>query len=307
MSLGVKAMKRTMNVPRTMAWRTAHPARVALAAAAAALVSGAVWAQAQAPEPPPVPEDLLRVCADPNNLPLSNERGEGYENKVAEAMARDLGRRLVYTWFPQRMGFVRQTLRGRNDQGQYKCDLIIGVPKGYELTSTTVPWMRSTYAMVFRAEGALAGVNTPEDLLRLPAAERERLRFGLFGRSPAADWLLRHEMINQSVSLQPQSGDPNETALTMMQRELDEGRVQVGMVWGPVAAALGARPGGWRIVPLASDKQIQFDFEISMGVRFGEKPWKDKIDAWIASHGADIQQILASYKVPSLAVAREAK
>lgn len=278
----------------------------ALAATLASLLGTQAHAQAQAPEPPPVDADLLRVCADPNNMPQSNDRGEGYENKVAEAMARDMGKKLVYTWFPQRMGFVRMTLRGRNDLGQFKCDVIIGVPKGYELTATTVPWMRSTYAMVFRAEGALAGVDKPEDLLKLPAETRDKLRFGIFGRSPAADWLLRHEMINQSVVYQPQSGDPNETPMTMLQRDLDGGRIDVGMVWGPIAAALGNRPGGWRMVPLMSEKDIQFDFEISMGVRFGEKPWKDRLDAWIRSHGPQVQSILASYKIPSLEVAKEA-
>jgi hypothetical protein len=98
----------------------------------------------------------LRVCADPDNLPLSNARGEGYENKIAEQLARDLGRKLEYTYFPQRMGFVRNTLRQKDPQTQqFKCDVIIGVPKGYELTATTRPYMRSTYALVFRHRSEL--------------------------------------------------------------------------------------------------------------------------------------------------------
>ncbi len=85
-------------------------------------------------------ETVLRVCADPNNLPQSNQRGEGYENKIAEELARDLGRRIEYTWFPQRMGFVRNTLRQKDvTTQQFRCDVIIGVPKGYELTATTQP------------------------------------------------------------------------------------------------------------------------------------------------------------------------
>src|SRR5688572_14670653 len=95
-------------------------------------------------------QPVLRVCADPDNLPLSNQRGEGYENKIAEELARDLGRRIEYTYFPQRMGFVRNTLRNRDETTkQFKCDVIIGVPKGYELTATTRPYMHSTYALVF--------------------------------------------------------------------------------------------------------------------------------------------------------------
>ena len=99
-----------------------------------------------------VKEDVLRVCADPDNLPFSNRAGEGFENKIAEALARDLGRRVEYTYFPQRMGFVRNTLKKKDPTSQqFSCDVIIGVPKGYELTATTRPYMRSTYALLFRS------------------------------------------------------------------------------------------------------------------------------------------------------------
>src|SRR5262249_6901483 len=92
---------------------------------------------------------VLKVCSDAHKLPQSNDKGGGYENKIAEALARDLKRRIEYTYFPQRMGFVRNTLRSLDDTThQYKCDLIIGVPKGYDLTATTESYMRSTYAMV---------------------------------------------------------------------------------------------------------------------------------------------------------------
>ncbi len=115
-------------------------------------------------------ETILRVCADPDNLPLSNQRGEGYENKIAEALASDLGRRVEYTFFPQRMGFVRNTLRHRDEATQqFKCDVIIGVPKGYELTATTRPYMRSTYALLFADPAKLGEVQTADDLLKLPA------------------------------------------------------------------------------------------------------------------------------------------
>ena len=120
-------------------------------------------------------ERTLRVCADPDNLPLSNARGEGYENKIAEQLARDLGRKLEYTYFPQRMGFVRNTLRQKDPQTQqFKCDVIIGVPKGYELTATTRPYMRSTYALVFRHRPELESLETADDLLKLPPEQLAR-------------------------------------------------------------------------------------------------------------------------------------
>ena len=128
---------------------------------------------------------VLRVCADPDNLPLSNERGEGYENRIAAKLAHDLGKSVEYTFFPQRMGFVRNTLRQRDETTQrYKCDVIVGVPKGYELTATTQPYMRSTYAMVFRAQGNLEKLESPDDLLRLPPEQRRTLRIGIFARIP---------------------------------------------------------------------------------------------------------------------------
>ena len=142
-------------------------------------------------EPQAAGERVLRVCADPDNLPLSNARGEGYENKIAEQLAHDLRRRLEYTYFPQRMGFVRNTLRQKDPQTQqFKCDVIIGVPKGYELTATTRPYMRSTYALLFRHRPELESLKTADDLLKLTPAQLRTLRIGVFGRSPGADWLL---------------------------------------------------------------------------------------------------------------------
>ena len=135
----------------------------------------------------------LRVCAARDNLPLSNARGEGYENKIAEQLAHDLGLQLQYTYFPQRMGFVRNTLRQKDPQTQqFKCDVIIGVPKGYELTATTRPYMRSTYALIFRHRPELENLETADDLLKVPPERLRALRIGVFGRSPGADWLLRN-------------------------------------------------------------------------------------------------------------------
>jgi quinoprotein dehydrogenase-associated probable ABC transporter substrate-binding protein len=249
-------------------------------------------------------EGVLRVCADPDNMPLSNERGEGYENRIAERLAQDLRQRVEYTYFPQRMGFVRNTLRMRDTTTQqYKCDLIVGVPKGYELTATTQPYMRSTYAMVFRDRPDLAALKSPEDLLQIPRAQRDKLRIGIFARSPASDWLLRNGMLQQAVSYAQQSGDPHETPATIIERDLKAGKLDLAIIWGPVAGYLVNRNTGketWHSVPFKSYPGIKFDYEISMGVRFGEKEWKDKLDSWIAGHRSEINTILANYRVPLL-------
>jgi quinoprotein dehydrogenase-associated probable ABC transporter substrate-binding protein len=250
----------------------------------------------------PAQEDsVLRVCADPNNMPQSHRDGSGYENRIAQELARDLGRSLEYTYFPQRMGFVRNTLRKQDEQsGQYKCDVIIGVPAGYELTATTEPYMRSTYALVFPSHDRLDELRSADDLLKLPAEELQAMRIGVFAQSPGADWLLRNRLIDRAVTYAQQSGDPNETPTSVIERELEAGNIDAAIVWGPIAGFLVGRHADarWRAVPFKSDQQIKFDYEISMGVRFGEKEWKATLDEWIARRRERIEQILTEYRVP---------
>jgi quinoprotein dehydrogenase-associated probable ABC transporter substrate-binding protein len=247
---------------------------------------------------------VLRVCADGNNLPLSNSRGEGYENKIAEEIARDLERRVEYTYFPQRMGFVRNTLRQRDPETkEFKCDVIIGVPAKYEITATTRPYMRSTYALVYRARPELQNLKTAEDLLKLPKNKVRELRIGVFGHSPGADWLLRNGLLDRAVFFPEQTGDPNEGPAVIIERALAAEQMDAAIVWGPMAGMLVRRHAAfpaWQAVPFTPEKQIRFDFEIAMGVRFGEKEWKDTLDRWIAENQAEIDAILASYRVPKV-------
>lgn len=257
-----------------------------------------------APQPAGAADHVLRVCADPDNLPLSNSRGEGYENKIAEQLASDLKRRLEYTYFPQRMGFVRNTLRQKDPQTQqFKCDVIIGVPKGYELTATTRPYMRSTYALVFRHRPEFEGLQTADDLMKLPPERLRTLRVGVFGRSPGADWLLRNNLLDRAVVYSPQSGDPAENPAHTIERDLVGEKIDLAILWGPMAGFLVRNHSefpAWRAVPFAPDREIKFDYEISMGVRFGEKEWKETLDQWIGGHEERVREILTSFLVPLL-------
>jgi quinoprotein dehydrogenase-associated probable ABC transporter substrate-binding protein len=266
----------------------------------AALVAAPAPAQTDAAQA----DDVLRVCADPNNMPLSNQQGEGYENKIAEALAKDLGRRTQYTYFPQRMGFVRNTLRQKDPEtSQFRCDVIIGVPNKYELTATTRPYMRSTYAFVYAASETLGRLQTAADLLNLPPQQRQGLRIGVFGRSPGADWLLKNDLMDHAVFYTPQSGDPAESPAHTVEQDLVAGKIDAAIVWGPIAGLLVSRHQGapaWRAVPFMPQPDIKFDYEISMGVRFGEKEWKETLDQWIASHQAQVDEILRSYHIPLL-------
>jgi quinoprotein dehydrogenase-associated probable ABC transporter substrate-binding protein len=247
-------------------------------------------------------DDALRVCADPHGMPQSNDRGEGYENKIAEALAHDLGKKVEYTYFPQRMGFVRNTLRARDVQTQrFKCDVIIGVPKGYELTATTQPYMHSIYALVLPARADFQNLKTAEDLLKLPPAKLHALRIGLFAQTPASDWVLKNGLIEHAVMYAAQSGDPNETPDSIIERDLAAGKIDVAVVWGPIAGFVVSRhtgDKGWSEVPFKPDPTIRFDYEISMGLRQGEKEWQNTLDQWIVAHRAEITQILTTYHIP---------
>ena len=247
-------------------------------------------------------EGVLKVCADPSNLPLSNDKGEGYENKIAEALARDLKMKVEYTFFPQRIGFIRNTLRSKDEQShEYKCDLIIGVPKEYELTATTQPYLHSTYSLIFAARDDLAGLRTAEDLLKLPRAKLDTLRIGVFTRSPGSDWLLKNGLVDHAVSYSHQNGDVEESPARTIERDLANGKIDAAILWGPIAGMLvnqRNKDPKWRAVPFEPDPKIRFDYEISMGLRNGEKEWKETLDAWIAAHRPQIDSILASYKVP---------
>jgi quinoprotein dehydrogenase-associated probable ABC transporter substrate-binding protein len=266
----------------------------------AVLPASMVLAQAPAVAKAPT----LKVCADPDNLPQSDRAGAGYENKIAEALARDLGRKLEYTWFPQRMGFVRQTLRAQDDvTHEFKCDVIIGVPKGYDLTLTTQPYMRSIYALVAPEKAEYSNVKNPDDLLALPPEKLSRLRFGVFARTPPTDWLVKNGLINQARFYAPQSGDPSEHPANIIERAFAANEIDVAMVWGPVAGFIANRHTGneaLRAIPFKPDPTIQYDYEMTMGVRFGEKDWKDTLDKWIATHRDDIRTVLTTFRVPLL-------
>lgn len=275
--------------------------RAAGAAAALCLAAGFGTAPAQAAGP--APEPVLRVCQDPNNLPFSSRSLDGFENKIAALFAHELGWKIEYTWFPQRMGFVRNTLRAKDPATDaFKCDLITGVPVGFDMGATTQPYYRSTYAMAYIKGKGLDQVHSLDDLLALPDAQRRALRLGVFGGSPLADWLLQHGMTKQMVSYQTQTGDADQYPGEMVEKDLANGKIDVAFIWGPIAGyfAKNARTVPIAAVPLASQPGLQFDFRIAMAVRFGDKEFKAKIDRLIARNGPQIKAILDAYGVPQL-------
>jgi quinoprotein dehydrogenase-associated probable ABC transporter substrate-binding protein len=246
-------------------------------------------------------EGTLKVCADPSNLPLSNDKGEGYENKIADAMAHDMGRKVEYVFFPQRMGFVRNTLRMKDEKtNQWKCDVIMGVPTGYDLTATTKPYLHSTYALLLAPRAEFAPIQTADDILKLPPEQLAKLRIGVFSRSPGNDWLLKNSLIERAAVYTHQNGDVDESPARTIERDMAAEQINAAILWGPIATMLAANHANlkWRAVPFLPQPEIRFDYSISMGLRNGEPEWQKTLDAWIAGHGPQIAAILKTYQIP---------
>lgn len=244
----------------------------------------------------------FRVCQDPNNLPFSNTRGEGIENRIAELFARDLNLPVAYFSFPQRMAFIRNTLRYKLPGEDYRCDIIMGVPAGFDQVSTTRPYYRSTYAMVVPAGRGLDEVRSTADFLALAPARLRSLRIGLYDRSPASEWLARHNLVDQGVPYAMLNADPEQYAGEIIERDLAQGKIDVAIVWGPIAGYFARRveQPRMRLVTMASEPGVKFDYQMAMGVRHGEREWKQQIESLIERHRGDIEAILREYNVPLL-------
>lgn len=265
----------------------------------AAALLAAVCAAASAQE---APRQALKVCQDPNNLPFSNERGEGIENRIAELFGKALGLPVTYYAFPQRMNFIRNTLRYKLPGQDYPCDVVLGVPAGFEQVSATRPYYRSTYALVYASGRGLDGVTSGEQFLALDRERLAKLRIGLYDRSPASAWLAKHGLVDSGVPYPILSPDPDNYPGQMLERDLAGGKLDAAIVWGPIAGFVAQRVKAPKlvVVPLASEPGVKFDYAIAMGVRYGEREWKQQVEQLIDSHQGEIRQILQSYGVPLL-------
>jgi quinoprotein dehydrogenase-associated probable ABC transporter substrate-binding protein len=236
-------------------------------------------------------------------MPLSNEKREGFQNRIAALLAEKLGWKVEYTFFPQRMGFIRNTLRAKEpNSDRFKCDLVMGVPVGFELAAATQPYYRSTYVRVFKRGKGLDALKTPEDLLALEPDKLKALKLGTFQASPPTDWLLRNKLIDQTAFYPLQSGDPGEFPGQIITRELAGDRIDVAMVWGPIGGYFvkTAKAGEYVVVPFPPEESIKFDYPIAMGVRFGEKEWKAEVERLLRENRSEIEAILLDYGVPLL-------
>ena len=250
--------------------------------------------------PAPVGAKAFKVCADPNNPPLSDQNGGGLENKIAEMFATELGQKLEYTWFPQRLGFIRNTLKAQlPDSDEYKCDVVIGVPAGYELTATTQPYYRSTYALVYRKGKGLDGVKAPEDIDKLPADQKAKLRIAMFDGAPGTTWILNHGLVGQGIPYQTMTGDASTNTAQVLERDFKEDKIDMVITWGPIAGYLATKaPADFVVLPMKSEKGLKFDFAMAMGVRVPDKARKQQLDELIQKNADKIQALAQEYKIP---------
>ena len=282
---------------------------VGMALAGVMLMSGVGSTRVLAAETtgtPPI--KALRVCADPDNPPLSTQNRTGFENKIAQLFAKELGVPLRYTWFPQRMGFVRNTLRSTDTaDGRYKCDVIMGVVQGFELAATTKPYYRSAWAMVYEKGKGLDQIHSLADLAAMPRAQRDKLRIGAFDRSSIVTWLTKHGMLNQLVPYQSMSGDVHAYPGQIIEKDLVDGKIDMTFVWGPIAGYFAKQLEKTRhvdlaVIPLKSQKDIPFDYNICMAVRYGDKKRMKLLNHLIDKNHAKIDKILTNYGVPLLPI-----
>lgn len=240
---------------------------------------------------------VLRVCADPNNLPFSNQREEGFENRLAALLASEMGARLRYTWWAQRRGFIRNTLRAG------ECDIVAGVPSSYELVLATRPYYRSTYVFVYPADADFEVASFDDPVLRT-------LRIGVhllgddYANTPPSHALARRGIVDpvRGYSMYDDYSRPDPPARifeALARREID-----VAIVWGPFAGYFARRqPVEMEIVPVSPQVDLPFlpfVYDVAMGVRREDTVFRAEIDGILRRRRTGIDSILAEYGVPRL-------
>jgi quinoprotein dehydrogenase-associated probable ABC transporter substrate-binding protein len=240
---------------------------------------------------------VLRVCADPNNLPFSNAREQGFENRIAALVAADLGKRVTYVWWPQRRGFVRNTL------GADRCDLVVGVPAGYRLVEATRPYYRSTYVFVARASRGLEVRTLDDDRLRTLAIGIHVVGDDYASLPPGQALTWRHIVGNlhgYPIQGDYATADPPRGLIDAVAR----GDVDVGLAWGPLAGYFARlEPEKLQVTPVEPRLDrgtLPMAFAIAMGVRRGDVQGRDRIQQAIDRHQAEIDEVLRAYGVPLL-------
>ena len=239
----------------------------------------------------------LRVCADPNNLPFSNARLEGFENRIATMLATDLGARVEYTWWAARRGFLRNTLNAR------KCDVVIGLPTSMEMALVTQPYYRSSYVFVTRRDRGLH-IHSFDD------PQLKRLRIGVpmvsddGANAPPAHALARRGLVANLVQYSVYGDYRQDTPPAALVKAVADRSIDVAAAWGPLAGYFASRQATpldlTPVEPQVDTPFLPFVFDISMAVRRDDRARRDAIDAFLTRNRRRIDAVLAEFRVPRL-------
>lgn len=250
---------------------------------------------------------VLKVCADPYMLPFSNLKEQGFENRIAELFAEKLGVELQYEFFPQRIGFIRNTLRAESESGTgYKCDLVMSAPVNFERAAATNPYYTSSYALVLAKGRGMDDVTSPEMLVDRVKNGGLKIRFGVTDRGQDQFWVFRHGLMGSIVPYQGQPGDPEEYPGKTLTEDLLAGKIDAAIIWGPIIGYFSRTMEGGEdliMLPLGDDPTtpyLKFSFTVAMAVRHGEQEWRDKVNQLIAENQSEINAIMEGYGVPLL-------
>jgi len=258
-------------------------------------------------------EGTFKVCADPLNPPYSTKNRDGFENKIAELFAKELKQPVEYTWFPQRIGFVRNTLNApindkEVDSKNFKCDVIMGVPAGYDLTLTTTPYYQSTYVLLIAKGRGWDDITDPMQLANLPLQRQEALKIAMFDQGPGTAWLQKTGLLDQGVPYQSMSGDEENNVAMQIDKDLKAKKIDMVILWGPMAGYVTTQSpkNSYTMIPMKSSPGMKFDFAMAMGVRNGDKDRKEMLDKLIKANSEKIEKIIKSYNIPLLPISKDA-
>ncbi len=232
---------------------------------------------------------ILRVCADPDNLPFSNRAREGFENQIIDLVGAKLGLKIRYTWFPQSIGFVRNTLRLR------ECDLISGITTTSELVQNTNPYYHSVYTMVYRKDSGLKATNMSDPQIR-------GLKLGVVAGTPPASIVAQLGLLGNIKPYQLVADTRRHKPARQAILDVGGGETDVAFIWGPIAAYYAREAASELVlVPLINeDRRVRLDFRVSMAIRHNESDWKHRINSTLKELQPEINHILRKYGIPLL-------
>jgi len=253
-------------------------------------------------------KEKFKVCADPLNPPYSTKKQDGFENKIAELLAKELGQTVEYTWFPQRIGFIRNTLMApvkedAVDSTDYKCDVVMGLPTGYDLTETTIPYYTSTYVLLIAKGRGWDDITLDAaQLTNITPERQDKLKIAMFDQTPGTAWLQKSGLLEYGIPYQAMTGDDDNNVAMQISKDLKAKKIDMVIIWGPMAGYIISQSpkNSYTMIPMKASMGVKFDFPMSIGLRKSDKERKAVLDRLILQKGKEIKAIIANYNIPLL-------